>query len=168
LKSGETIHAKVSLELVTESTIRAKIFVNPQSAPKVGRAVSQIAKSMVKASSEIFKQKSEAAMMTMRRIWSDQHHPIYAYIRPFIKGSIEEWKENLMRNVQAWKINSKDSARAIFDDSSLFGTSLKEVTQKIDQQRRKWTQYVMELIDNTPAGENENPLIFRLIDRLID
>lgn len=152
LKSGETVHAEVSLELITESTIRAKIFVNPESAPKIGRAISQTAKSTLQVSSQLLKEKSEEALMTVRRIWSDQDHPIYTFIRLFVRGGMEEWKQDLMRNAQEWKSNSMGSARAMYDDSSLFGTSLKEVVRKIDQERKKWMQYVMDLIENTPAG----------------
>jgi len=147
-KSGETVHAKVSLELPTEDTVRTKFYVNPESGPRMARAVSENAISVLKASTRTAKDKTDEVIRAAKQIYSDPQHPFYRNIRRFFQGSMQQWNDDFMK--QASKYDPRDRTRAMYEDDKFFGTSLKELVRKIDQERKKWTDYALELVDETP------------------
>ncbi|OQV25960.1 putative Apolipoprotein B-100 [Hypsibius exemplaris] len=152
LESGETIHAQVILELPTEKQIRTKIYVNKHVAGKIAHALKQTAKKAVGAAIRFYKEKHQAALQTARHIYSDEKHPIYDLIRPFVKGSAQQWKNDMMEKVHELKNVYRRTAESLYEDSEFVGISGKDLVKKIKEATQKAIQAIREFIDQTPIG----------------
>ena len=145
-------HAEITLELPSESTIRAKMFVNPESLPKIERATRHTLKAINEALTTLYRENVEAVMDKVQRVLSDSRHPFYDFIRPFVSGSVEDWSNDLARSIKSMYAGGHRGFRNMYEDTSMLGTSLMELQKKAIHTAQRLWRTVKDLIQDTPAG----------------
>jgi hypothetical protein len=62
-------------------------------------------------SQRLIKENSQKAVREAKRIWSDESHPVYKFIRPFAQGSIQDLKEQSVQTMKTFYYDSKKIAK---------------------------------------------------------
>ena len=66
---------------------------------------------------------------------------------------MDDWKDDALESGKQYYAKSKDYMNTFYSDDSVFGTSMEDVVRQINQERKKWMNYIKDLMRNTPAGK---------------
>lgn len=156
--SGETVHAQLTVLLASEDKIQIKFKVDPESTSRMTRKVRETGRQAYDYTARFAKEKGEQGMNEAKRMWSDRSHSVYnhKYTKSYMPdddSTMEDWKNDAFESGKRYYESSKDYARNMYTDDSVFGTSIEEIVRELNQQRKQVMRYVMDLIRDTPLGE---------------